>query len=65
MVLYKEVSDHHPYGTPHFFAFVINKIIRDIQGSMSWCMLFADVVVSVNKSMDVVVLVNMTGLTRS
>jgi hypothetical protein len=28
----------------YIFTLVINKVVKDIQGDISWCMLFADVV---------------------
>jgi hypothetical protein len=37
--------------SPYPFALVMDKITRDIQGGISWCMLFADDVVLVDVSM--------------
>jgi hypothetical protein len=36
--------------TPYLFALVMDKVTRDIQGDISWCMLFTDDVVLVNES---------------
>jgi hypothetical protein len=36
--------------SPYLFALVMNEITRDIQGGISWCMLFADDVVLVDES---------------
>jgi hypothetical protein len=36
--------------SPYLFALVMNKVTRDIQGGIIWCMLFADDVVLVNES---------------
>jgi hypothetical protein len=43
--------------SPYLFALVMDEVIRDIQGGITWCMLFADDVVLVDESR--------TGLTRS
>jgi hypothetical protein len=42
---------------PYLFALVMDEATRDIQGGISWCMLFVDDVILVDESM--------TGLTRS
>jgi hypothetical protein len=34
----------------YLFALVMDEVTRDIQGGMSWCMLFVDDVVSVDES---------------
>ena len=34
----------------YLFALVMDEVIRDIQGEISWCMLFADDVVLVDES---------------
>jgi hypothetical protein len=36
--------------SPYLFALVMDEVIRDIQGGISWCMLFTDDVVLVNES---------------
>ena len=36
--------------SPYLFALVMDEITRNIQGDISWCMLFADYVVLVDKS---------------
>jgi hypothetical protein len=36
--------------SPYLFALVMDEVIRDIQGGIPWCMLFADDVVFVNES---------------
>jgi hypothetical protein len=36
--------------TPYLFALVMDKVTRDIQGDIFWCMLFTDDVVLVNES---------------
>ena len=36
--------------SPYSFALVMDEVIRDIQGEISWCMLFADDVVLVDES---------------
>jgi hypothetical protein len=36
--------------SPYLFALVIDEVIRDIQGGISWCMLFIDDVVLVDES---------------
>jgi hypothetical protein len=36
--------------SPYLFALVIDNVIRDIQGSIPWCMIFADDVVLVDES---------------
>ena len=36
--------------SPYLFALVMDEVTRDIQGDISWCMLFADDVVLVDKS---------------
>jgi hypothetical protein len=43
--------------SPYLFALVMDKITRDTQGGIPWCMLFADDVVLMDESK--------TGLTRS
>jgi hypothetical protein len=35
-----------------FFAFVMDKVMRDIQGHFPWCMFFADDVVLVDDSQE-------------
>jgi hypothetical protein len=35
--------------SPYIFAFVMNEVTRDIQGGISWCMLFADDVILVDE----------------
>jgi hypothetical protein len=35
--------------SPYLFALVMDEVTRDIQGSISWCMLFADDVVLVDE----------------
>ena len=42
---------HHESAlSPYLFALVMNEVTRDIQGDISWCMLFADNVVLVHES---------------
>jgi hypothetical protein len=36
--------------SPYLFALVMDEVIRDIQGGISWCMLFTDDVVLVDES---------------
>jgi hypothetical protein len=36
--------------SPYLFAFVMDEVIRDIQGGILWCMLFVDDVVLVDES---------------
>ena len=36
--------------SPHLFVLVIDEVIRNIQGDIPWCMLFADDVVLVDES---------------
>ena len=36
--------------SPYLFALVMDKVTRDIQGDIHWCMLFADDVVLVDES---------------
>ena len=36
--------------SPYLFALVMDEVTRNIQGNISWCMLFADDVVLVDKS---------------
>jgi hypothetical protein len=36
--------------SPYLFALVMDDVTRDIQGSISWCMLFADDVVLMDES---------------
>jgi hypothetical protein len=36
--------------SPYLFALMMDVVTRDIQGDISWCMLFADDVVSVYES---------------
>ena len=36
--------------SPYLFALVMDEVIRDIQGNIPWCMLFANDVVLVDKS---------------
>jgi hypothetical protein len=36
--------------SPYLFALVMNEVTRDIQGGISWCMVFADDVVLVDES---------------
>jgi hypothetical protein len=36
--------------SPYLFALVMDEVIRDIQGDIPWCMLFADDVVLVDDS---------------
>jgi hypothetical protein len=36
--------------SPYLFALVMNEVTRDIQGGITWCMLFADDVVLLNES---------------
>jgi hypothetical protein len=36
--------------SPNLFALVMDEVIRDIQGGISWCMLFTDDVVLVDVS---------------
>jgi hypothetical protein len=36
--------------SPYLFALVMDKVTRDIQGGITWCMLFADDVVLVDES---------------
>jgi hypothetical protein len=36
--------------SPYLFALVMDEVTRDIQGGISWCMLFADHVVLVDES---------------
>ena len=36
--------------SPYLFALVMDEVIRDIQGDISWCMLFMDDVVLVDES---------------
>ena len=36
--------------SPYLFALVMDEVTRDIQGDISWCMLFADDVVLVDES---------------
>jgi hypothetical protein len=36
--------------SPYLFALVMDKVTRDIQGGISWCMLFTDDVVLVDES---------------
>jgi hypothetical protein len=43
--------------SPYLFAIVMDEVTRDMQGDISWCMLFTDDVVLVDEST--------TGLTRS
>jgi hypothetical protein len=41
------------YGSalsPYLFALVMDEVTRDIQGGISWCMLFTDDEVSVDES---------------
>jgi hypothetical protein len=37
--------------SPYLFALVMDEVTRDIQGGISWCMLFTDDVVLVDESM--------------
>jgi hypothetical protein len=37
--------------SPYIFALVMDEVTRDIQGGISWCMIFADDVVLVDESM--------------
>jgi hypothetical protein len=37
--------------TPYLFALVMDDVTRDIQGDISWCMLFVDDVVLMDESM--------------
>jgi hypothetical protein len=53
-MLYDKGSDRNPFDTPHLFAFVIDEIIRDVQGGTSWYILFTDDVILVNKSITMV-----------
>jgi Reverse transcriptase (RNA-dependent DNA polymerase) len=36
--------------SPYIFALVMDEIIKDIQGDIAWCMLFADDVVLIDES---------------
>jgi hypothetical protein len=36
--------------SPYLFALVMDEVTRDIQGGISWCMLFADDVILVDES---------------
>ena len=36
--------------SPYLFALVMDEVTRDIQGDISWCMLFADYVELVDES---------------
>jgi hypothetical protein len=38
--------------SPYLFALVIDEVTRDIQGDISWCMLFANDVVLVDESRE-------------
>ena len=38
--------------SPYLFALVMDEVTRDIQGDISWCMLFADDVVLVDREQD-------------
>jgi hypothetical protein len=38
--------------SPYLFALVIDEVTRDIQGDITWCMLFADDVVLVDESQE-------------
>jgi hypothetical protein len=37
--------------SPYLFALIMDKVTRDIQGGIPWCMLFADDVILVDESM--------------
>ena len=36
--------------SPYLFALVMDEVTREIQGEISWCMLFADDVVLIDES---------------
>ena len=38
--------------SPYLFALLMDEVTSDIQGDISWCMLFADDVVLVDESLE-------------